>query len=93
MNKLLAHKQYCTTREKSFWEKKLHFKLGKLGWTYKKDRNKAGMSKLKDTTLLQNDGGLQRNALASLVHFAHNKVNYGCKCVVLEAREEAAIIL
>ena len=34
---------------------------------------------LKNTTLLRNDGGLlsglQRNALASLVHFAHNKVN------------------
>ena len=36
------------------------------------------MRKLKNATLLQNDGalrsGLQPNALASLVHFAHNKV-------------------
>ena len=48
--------------------------------TYKKDRNKAGIRKLKNTTytVLQNDGGLltglQRNALTSLVHFARNKV-------------------
>ena len=44
-----------------------------------KDRNKAGLRKLKDTTLLQNDGillsGTEHNALASLVHFAHDKVN------------------
>ena len=42
-------------------------------------RNKAGMRKLKNTTLLQNDGvllsGLQLNALEALVHFALNKVN------------------
>ena len=62
------------------------------GWTCKKDRNKAGMRKLKNTTLLRNDGGLQRNALASLVHFVVCKVNQGCKCIVLEAREEGAII-
>ena len=47
--------------------------------TVKKDRNKAGMKKLKNTTLLRNDGGflsgLQRNALASLVHFVVCKVN------------------
>ena len=54
------------------------------------------MRKLKNTAL-QNDGGLllglQHNALASLVHFAHDKVNWGYKCIVLEAREEAANIL
>ena len=54
------------------------------------------MKKLNNTTLLRNDGGLrsgiQRNALASLVHFAHNKVNEGCKCIALEAREESTII-
>ena len=37
--------------------------------------------------------GLQCNALAPIVHFAHNKVNYGYKCIALEAREQAAIIL
>ena len=56
---------------------KLHFKYG---WTCKKDRNKAGMEKLKNTTLLLNDGGLhsgfQRNALASLVHFVVYKVHF-----------------
>ena len=43
----------------------------------KKDRNKAGMEKLKNTSLVRNDGallsGLQRKALASLVHFVHAK--------------------
>ena len=38
------------------------------------DRSKAGMIKVKNTTLLRNNGGLlyglQRNALASLVHDA-----------------------
>ena len=59
-------------------------------------RSKAGIRELKNTTLLRNDGvllsGLQCNPLASLVHFVHNKVNKGCKCVVLEAREECTII-
>ena len=55
------------------------------------------MGKLKKTTLLQSEGGLlsglQCNVLASLVRFAHNKVNYiGCKCIALEASEEAAIL-
>ena len=53
------------------------------------------MKKLKNTTL-RNDGsllsGLQCNALASLVHFAKNKVNQRSKCIALETREEAAII-
>ena len=35
----------------------------------------------------------QCNALASVVQFAHNEVNKGCKCIALEAREEGAIIL
>ena len=56
--------------------KKFHFKKG---WNDEKDRNKAGMRKLNNTTLVPNDGGLlsglQFNALTSLVHFAHNKVN------------------
>ena len=47
--------------------------ISSYGWTCKKDRNKSGMRKLKNATLLRNDGsllfGLQRNALASLVHF------------------------
>ena len=51
--------------------------------------------KLKNTALLWHDGtlpfGLQRNALASLVHFA-NKVNEGYQCIELEAREEGTII-
>ena len=54
---------------------------GRMGDNYalpKKDRNKAGMKKLKNTTLLLNDGGLlsglQHNA-AFLVHFTCNKVN------------------
>ena len=66
-------------------EKKLDFEQG---WTNEKDTNKARM-----TTLLWNDGSLQRNAFASIVHFAHDKVNQGCKCIALGAREEAAIIL
>ena len=47
------------------------------GWTYKKDKNKAGMGKFKNTGLLQNDGRLQRKAIASLIDslFSH-KVNY-----------------
>ena len=53
------------------------------------------MEKLKNTILLRNDdallSGLHCNTLASLVHFAHDKVNYGCKCIALEAREEGAI--
>ena len=38
--------------------------------------------------------GLQRNALASLVHFCylHNKANQGRKCPVLEAREGDGIV-
>ena len=47
--------------------------ISSKSFTCKKDKNKAGMRKLKHTTLLQNDGallsGLQRNALASVVHF------------------------
>ena len=45
------------------------------------------MRKLKNTTIVRNDGallsGLQCNALASLVHFVVYKVNYtvGCKCI------------
>ena len=73
--------------------KKFHFKQG---WTCKKDRNQAGMRKLRNTTLLRNDGGLfsdlQCNALAYLVHFTRNKVNQGSKCIAFEAIKEAAII-
>ena len=36
--------------------------------------------------------GLQHNALAFLVHFV-NKVSYECKCIALEASEEATIVL
>ena len=57
------------TRGKGFWKKTFQVRECK----------KAGMRKLKNTTLLRNNGallsGLQRNALASLVHFAHNNVN------------------
>ena len=55
------------------------------------------MRKLENTTMPWNDGsllsGLQRNALASLVHFEYSKVKGGYKCIALEAGEEAAIIL
>ena len=44
------------TRGQSYW-KELHFKLH-VGMDLEKDRNKAGMRKLTNTTLLQNDGGL-----------------------------------
>ena len=57
---------------------KLDFKLGMylyIKWT---ETIKAGMRKLKNTAV-RNDGvllsGLQRNALASLVHFVVCKVN------------------
>ena len=56
--------------------KKLQFKLG---MDLQKGKNKAGMGKLKNTTLLWNDGGLlsgfQRNLLASLVHYVACKMN------------------
>ena len=49
----------------------------------RKERNKAGIGKLKNTTLLWNDGtllsGLQCNVLASLVHFVLCKVIGGQK--------------
>ena len=58
------------------------------------------MTNEKNITVLRNDGsllsGLQHYALASQVHFAHNKANQGCKCIALQAtprKEEAAIIL
>ena len=45
----------------------------------KRTETKHGLETLKNSTLLQNDGALlsvlQCNALASLVHFAHNRVN------------------
>ena len=67
--------QVSILREK-FWKKF----ISSLRWTYKTDRNKAGRRKLRNTTLRQNDEGLlcglKHNALASLVHFAQNKVNY-----------------
>ena len=55
-----------------------------------------GSNKKTQEHYLWNDGSfltsLQRNAHASLVYFAHNNVNLGCKCTALEAKEEAAIV-
>ena len=55
------------------------------------------MEKLKNTALLRNDvtllSDLQLDALTSLVRFAHDNVNYGCKCIALEAKQEGATIL
>ena len=66
------------------------------GSTFKKDRDQALIRKLKNTTILWNDGsllsGFQCKVLASLVHFVACKVNQASKCITLDAREEAAII-
>ena len=56
------------------WEKFLKKNLFMLALDLLKDRNRAGIRKLKNTTLLRSDGGLhsgfQHGALA-----AHTKVN------------------
>ena len=74
--------------------KKTSFQV-RAGPACKRDRNKAEIRKLKNTTL-RNDrallSGLQCNAFASLVQFEYNKVNSGCKCIALENIEEGAII-
>ena len=62
--------------------------------------NQGWDGKLYNTTPLWNDGrllsGLQCSTLAHMVHLVlsklSNKVNYGCKCIALEAKEEAAIV-
>ena len=68
--------------------KKVHFKLGMDEW---KGQKQGREKKTQEHHLLRNDdgflSGFQCNAFASLVHFAHNKVNYRDGiCIALEAR-------